>query len=464
MIPSPPSAPRPFRSRLRALLGRRRGGFTLVEVLVATTVFLIAMGAILFTFRMGILAWRVGHASSEMFQAARITQDVMLRDVNNLFYRTESDYNRTFRAQLDRIAGYNQSLEHASTIEDEEEARTFIRGLGLPPPDPEDLAPPIDLSFVGKDGGPTDTISFARRQPPRPESPADALGLIRIRYYVKDRTLWREESSVYGLRPGDELADILKNQSPELGAIAERFIRKRPGDSDDGGDPDEDDDFERTRARDDDRRGRARSRSRSREETNDLLPELPSIAEPLCEGVEVFDVAYRYYKFDQWNDVSEWDSGDWRYRFPEDEMDGPDEDEEGGSRIPRRPPPRMMGGILTGGAAATRTESGFGEGFGFQYVPRGTRRTAVVRGQPMPFNPRPDDLPGYLSIHVGIRDEKYGGKLQSFTFVVSIPMAQEDFDASMAEILPAGSGLPGALPGGVIPGAPGGPGIPGGGR
>lgn len=422
-MPSPRPRPRSVPSRS----SRRAGAFTLMEVLVATTVFMIGMGAILFTFRTGIRAWQIGRSASEVFQSVRIAEDLVLRDFNNLFYRTESDYNRSFRAQIQQISNYNNALTTALTLP-EEESEALVQSLGDRPIEVEDLSIPIDLSFRGKDGGEFDTVSFARLQTPRKESPAGALGMIRVRYYVKDKTLWREESSVYGLRPGEDFSSLFESD-PELGAIAEEFLRP-----DDLEDPEEEDPA-------------FGSAPEAGEET-ERLPKLKKVAEPVCEGVELFDVVYKYYRFEQWNEVVDWDSSAWNYRFPEGEGG---EDAGGGGGIVGFP-----GAFGSIGSAAVPT----GPGTETEFVPGGfgprlrqTRLTAVVRGQPVTYTPHPDDLPGYVSIQLGLRDPDYGGRLQSFTFVVAIPQAQEDFDTTLSETISGGPGFPIGGGGGIVPGS-----------
>ena len=63
---------------------RSAAGFTLMEVLVAVTIFAIAAAALFVTFRTGIRSWEAGHSASELFQSARVARDVIQRDLANM--------------------------------------------------------------------------------------------------------------------------------------------------------------------------------------------------------------------------------------------------------------------------------------------------------------------------------------------------------------------------------------------
>ena len=82
----------------------KRRGFTLIEVMIASIILMITMAAVATVMHTATRSWRAGHGVSEIFQTARIAQDVIARDLDNLLYQNESDYNRTFRNQLDSLA------------------------------------------------------------------------------------------------------------------------------------------------------------------------------------------------------------------------------------------------------------------------------------------------------------------------------------------------------------------------
>ena len=49
----------------------------------------------------------------------------------------------------------------------------------------------------------------------------------------------------------------------------------------------------------------------------------------------------------------------------------------------------------------------------------------------MRVQPTPDNLPGYVAIQLGVRDPGEKGRLRSFTYFVSLPLAREEFDTTL---------------------------------
>src|SRR5688572_23260121 len=88
-----------------------RGGFTLMEVIVAILIFGATMAAIATVIHTSVRAWRVGHAVSEITQSIHAAQDVMSRDLDNLYYLSEVNYNKSFRRQIKTLA---EQLEQQS--------------------------------------------------------------------------------------------------------------------------------------------------------------------------------------------------------------------------------------------------------------------------------------------------------------------------------------------------------------
>ena len=118
-----------------------------------------------------------------------------------------------------------------------------------------------------------------------------------------------------------------------------------------------------------------------------LLPDSTSTAEPLCVGVEIFNITYGYYRFEQWNEVDTWDSSAYEYRFPRDEQD-------------------ELFGNQYFDTQGNRTETSFRH--------RGRQRsaTARTRDQTLRFTIRPDNLPGYVAIQLGLRDASGKGTIE----------------------------------------------------
>ncbi len=367
-----------------------RKGFTLLEVLIAATLFAIASSALFVTFRTGIRAWDAGHSMSEVFQTARVAQDVVVRDLNNIFYRTEEAYNQGFWTQMQMlIATRKTKMDPQFKTMTRDQRESFQRstpGFGVKL---EDIPPPIDLSFHGEDGDKLDTLEFARRQRSWESGMPKDWGLRRIRYYVKDGVLYREESSPFGLRrdSGDDAsAGAADDDSAEVLKLFYR--RPRTSEGTDSSDTDKGDRF--------------------------AFPDIPTVTEPMCEGVEIFNVTYGYYRQQKWNEVEDWDSARFKYRFPQDEED------QSGAKIPSKPTPPNS--FASPSQAADSAAS-----------PKRQPRMITVDGQQQAIIPRPDDLPGYVAIQIGVRDPRQNGDLRSFTIFISLPEAQEEPDTSMDE-------------------------------
>lgn len=373
----------------------------MLEVILASTIFAIAASALFVTFRTGVRTWQFGHAASETYQTARITEDMLIRDLRNVAFRTESDYNRTFRSQVEKLSellAYAEEAEEQQGVfgGDDEDAADRANARPLPPQeaflDLTTMATPIDLTFSGEDGELLDTLDFSRYQRPRSSDEADPSGLRRIRYYVEEGTLYREESSIDGFRPGSDLIEHFE-RTPEKEQIAKLFFSSGEGL----------DDIE------------SLGGGLFEEEPLDPLVDRGAVSEPLCEGVVIFDISYGYFRFNQWNEVESWDSNLYQYRFPDGEAEADPIEREGTTSFE-----------ATGGQASF-TESGF------RPRPRRSSQLAMVNGRRQRFTPRPDNLPGYLAIQLGLRDPIREGKIQSFTFFVSMPLAREEFDTTSME-------------------------------
>lgn len=377
----------------------RRRGFTLIEVILAATIFLITAGALFVTFRTGIRAWRAGHAASEVFQTVRVAQDVINRDLHNLAYRPDEDYNKTYRRQRDLMAammngrnpesGFNPALASGLPADlDLSEAGGLGMMAGL-----LKLSPPIDLSFQGQDGGDLDTISFTRHQGPRSSTDKDFSGMRRVKYFVKDGVLYREDSDPQGYHRSEEFEDL----SDEHGTSAKIADLYENADE--------------------------ASETISTGASDASLDEDPTkksekTTEPLCEGVEIFNITYGYYRSDQWNEVPNWDSSRYQYRFPA---------EQEGIQV------GPGGTVMLGpdGQPAS-TESSFNR------QGKHTAHMGTARGQVISYMPKPDNLPGYVAVQLGVRDPGNAGKLRSFTIMFSCPLAREEVDPAALDAVKTG--------------------------
>jgi prepilin-type N-terminal cleavage/methylation domain-containing protein len=336
---------------------RPRRGFSLLEVMVAVTIMGIVMGALIVTFRTGIRGWRMGHNTSEIFQTARITRDVLLRDLHNLTFRDETEYNRTFRKHFETMMGsqYRQVRERGRTRRsdtDDDQPPSPLEMLDF-----QSMAPPIDLSFRVDDNGRLDKLTFVRWQRPTTHAPKEVWGLRRLTYFVREQILYRQEKDPFEFRPSGMLHQLSLNNE----AYRDLMMQLPSAEAD------------------------AQHQGRVWGLPDSLRL---NVEEPLCEGVEMFDVTLGYFKRGQWQEVPDWDSSARHYRHPPEE----EELEQFTELIDRRS--NQQTGIFS----------------------------ILMQNEIVQMT---DKLPGYLAIQLGLRPSGGQGRLYSYTIFYSIPQAQE---------------------------------------
>ena len=65
-----------------------RAGFTLLEVLLAMTIFSVCMAAIYQSFTISLRAFNRGRDSADAMQTLRFTTGLMVRDLQGVYYNT----------------------------------------------------------------------------------------------------------------------------------------------------------------------------------------------------------------------------------------------------------------------------------------------------------------------------------------------------------------------------------------
>jgi prepilin-type N-terminal cleavage/methylation domain-containing protein len=333
-------------------------GFTLVELILAILIFSLVIAAVTGVMRTAVRAWRTGHDMDEIVQTGRITKDVVLRDMDNMVYLRQKFYNQSFQGTLFAAAAlYQADFQNKGGILELDDRYDLSR-----------ITPPIDLSFRISDGGELDKLTFVRSHQSRFAGDPVTWGLRRITYYVQDKTLFRQESDPFGYRPG-QLDESFHSATVTAAALAEHFMKPdgydylAPGDENVQPLP-------------------AEAR---------LLPPSYETAEPLCAGVERFDIVCGYFKEGQWQEVTSWDSSGRRYRQPP-QLEAI-KDQKLIEEV-RRVSPGML--VQADGV------------------------TSVVQ-QPG----QPDDLPGYLVVQLGVRGPRGIGRKHTFTFFQALPLAEE---------------------------------------
>jgi prepilin-type N-terminal cleavage/methylation domain-containing protein len=357
---------------------QRQAAFTLMEVMVALMIFGATMVALATVIHTSVRAWRVGHALNEVGQSVHVTQDVITRDLTNLYYLGEQDYNKSFRRQMRslskeidqqngtagqsrrRVNNNGLTTRHAQDRIANVEAKADGGEVGL-----ADVTPPQDLSFHGSGSGGGGELSFARIQPARWEGDPETGGVRRVRYYVKDKTLYREETDPYGFRPG--MAFQVDPEDENLSALLT---------------------LTQLYMTDEESRSAASATPDLAEAAKQAIPARVNIAEPLCEGVESLELRFGYFRDGKWQTADNWDSGQVQYRHNFD----PEED------ATRR---------MSSEERRARQETGADQ------MKRANQRI-------------PDGLPSYVELKLQVAPVEGKGRTHEFSVFYTIPQAQED--------------------------------------
>jgi len=70
---------------IRALRPHLSGGFTLIEMLLAITIFSLVIGVIFSSFRLGASSWEKGERDLELYQKIRAVTELMYREIRSCF-------------------------------------------------------------------------------------------------------------------------------------------------------------------------------------------------------------------------------------------------------------------------------------------------------------------------------------------------------------------------------------------
>ncbi len=195
---------KPHTSRTR----RSASGFSLLEILLAVTIFSIVTSAIYTTFRSATRAYDIGITSGKILQTGRVSVDVVSKDIKSCIYKTETTYNIMYNQRLNAIRDeYNNSQQK---VFDRKRFEEMIDTFNT-----ENIA--IDLGFRG--GG--SDISFVRRQIDTPSARRlQPNHLARVHYFIQERELMREETNIFK-NPIDYLTEEVVPQQPHPETIVQ---------------------------------------------------------------------------------------------------------------------------------------------------------------------------------------------------------------------------------------------------
>jgi len=166
-----------------------RSAFTLIEILLAVTIFGIISLAVYSTFRVGLKSYESDRQQMEITQTARVVFDTLARDLRALYYLSPNWYNQDLIHRLQfrelqklQAAQLTATLPHREQKDKKEEPMPGV---------------PIDLTIVAVDHEQGDTLTFVTKQENWGGTlPVEPWGLARVKYSVQDGNLFRQEDSV----------------------------------------------------------------------------------------------------------------------------------------------------------------------------------------------------------------------------------------------------------------------------
>jgi type II secretory pathway component PulJ len=233
-------------------VARSRGAFTVLEILIAVTIFAILSLVIFALFRTAVQAQGSADRESRRIQQARFAMDTVGKDVANIFFRDETSYNVAITKLVEDMEAARLLAEESGDWE------TFYAAYGNPDDDDEDEKPTIgdpfekgriiDLQMQGT----KDTLSFVVQTPLRVGGYYRSWGLARVEYTIRDRVLVRTARGV---------------ETEQRNQLGERMNAIR----------------------------------------------IPEVAK-LADGVEELELSYAFWWDNQWYEVDKWDSANRQIR------------------------------------------------------------------------------------------------------------------------------------------------------
>jgi len=160
-----------------------RRGLTLLELMLAITIFALVSVTILAVFTTGTRAYSEVYRHTEVIQRARFAMDTLARDIMSIYYLDETEYNRQIRQWIEETANQFADENFEPPREDEFE-NPYDRGIL------------IDLAFVGEDRGDLDGLTFAIHEPRQLGGTNRLWGLARVNYSVDAGYLIRSTEDV----------------------------------------------------------------------------------------------------------------------------------------------------------------------------------------------------------------------------------------------------------------------------
>lgn len=210
---------------------RPRRAFTLLELILAITIFALVSVAVLAVFRTGTQAYTETNREMLMLQRSRYVFDTFEDDIMSLFYRDETSYNVESREMIQEYQQVRLEAERTGDWDEfervygpregeaDEEDRNDPNYIG----NPFDKGKLIDLQFVGENHDEIDSITFAVHEPLELGIDYHFWGLSRVHYTVEGDFLIRSEESVE-TAPRDWQGEVLEKEEKPTHSIVARDV------------------------------------------------------------------------------------------------------------------------------------------------------------------------------------------------------------------------------------------------
>jgi len=277
--------------------------FTLLEVLLAMTIFAVCVSALYNTFRVSTRAFETGRESAEMMQTLRFSLEIVVRDLKSI--RFQDKYDQKFQL-LERLVFQHQE----QILRDLNDGKPVsIPGLiSHPQGEAENMKDFMglraNLRFVGSSSGEADVLEFSHSLPSDGTTDNSYLGAERVKYFVADNNLYRQRSRVFrAMQLNPELGgQLVKIREASEAARQQAADAKMPFL-----------DFWALAAQ-----GTLPPQLAPPVDP-DFFVEVPQPPEPpelIARNVTVFDLTYGYYADGDWKEAESWDSDAKQYRTP----------------------------------------------------------------------------------------------------------------------------------------------------
>lgn len=202
-----------------------RRAFTVLEVLVAITIFSIVSLVVFSVFGAAIRSQRIGDREAQMLARGRFALDAMERDLTNMIFREETAYNIAITQAVEEMERQRLLAEQSGRFED------FFGNYGDPSDprslrdarigNPYDKGRIIDMQVIGKDSGRTDSLTFTVHHPLAPGTPYRPFGMAKVKYFVEKGQLIRSADSIEAAPRNQFGESFAKPEPPDFTRLAD---------------------------------------------------------------------------------------------------------------------------------------------------------------------------------------------------------------------------------------------------